>query len=207
LSRLLLVRHGDTELNSAQRYWGQTDVELSAAGLGQAERLRDRLATERIDAIYSSDLSRALTTAESIASNHRLEIITCAELREMNFGELEGLTFSEISQRYPEVTELWLKRSPKLKCPGGESLEEFNRRVVQFTTRLEKHEPQETILIVAHSGSLRSLMCHLMDIRLERRWQFRLTFASLSILETYPEGAILHLLNEVSHLDGLQNAK
>jgi len=200
LSRLLLIRHGDTELNSAERYWGNTDVKLSDTGFRQAERLRDRLATERIDAIYSSNLRRASATAEIIASSHRLDVITCAELREMNFGELEGLTFNEISQLYPEVTELWLQRSPRLKFPGGESVDEFNSRVSQFVGRLKKHAPQETILIVAHSGSLRSLMCHLLGIGSERRWQFRLDLASLSILETYPPGAILSLLNDVSHL-------
>jgi len=200
LSRLFLIRHGDTESNSAEKYWGNTDVKLSDAGLQQAERLRGRLATENIDAIYSSDLSRALATAETVASNHGLEIITCAELREMNFGELEGLTFNEISQRYPEVTELWLKRNPKLKCPEGESIEEFNIRVSQFIGRLENHAPQEAIVIVAHSGSLRSLLCHLLGIGPERHWQFRLDLASLTILEAYPQGAILSLLNDVSHL-------
>lgn len=200
MSKLLLVRHGDTELNSTERYWGNTDVELSDAGFRQAERLRDRLATERIDAIYSSDLRRASATAEIIASGHQPDIIICAELREMNFGELEGLTFNEISQLYPEVTELWLQRSPKLRCPGGESVDELNSRVSQFVGRLKKHALQETILIVAHSGPLRSLVCHLLGIGVERRWQFRLDLASLTILETYPQGAILSLLNDTSHL-------
>lgn len=200
MSKLLLVRHGDTELNSAERYWGSTDVKLSDAGFRQGERLCDRLATERIDAIYSSDLRRTSATAEIIASSHRLDVITCTELREMNFGELEGLTFNEISRLYPKVTELWRQRSPKLKYPGGESVDEFNSRVSQFVGRLKKHAPQETILIVAHSGSLRSLMCHLLGIDQERRWQFRLDLASLTILETYPAGAILNLLNDVSHL-------
>jgi len=200
LPRLLLIRHGDTELNSAERYWGNTDVKLSDAGFRQAEKLRDRLATERIDAIYSSDLRRTSATAEIIASMHRLDVITCAELREMNFGELEGLTFNEISRLYPEVAELWRQRSHKLKYPGGESIDEFNSRVSQFVDWLKKHASQETILIVAHSGSLRSLMCHLLGISPERWWQFRLDLASLSILETYPAGAILNLLNDVSHL-------
>ncbi len=128
-------------------------------------------------------------------------MVICPELREMNFGELEGLNFSEISQRYPEVTKLWIQRSPRLKCPGGESLKEFNRRVSQFLPRLEKHAPEETILIVAHSGSLRSLVCYLMGIRPERRWQFRLDLASLTIMDTYPLGAILSLSNDVSHLE------
>jgi len=200
MPRLLLVRHGDTELNSAERYWGQTDVKLSAAGLRQAERLRHRLATQKIDAVYSSELRRASVTAETIASSHRLKVITCAELREINFGELEGLTFDEVSQLYPEVTRLWIERSPELKYPGGESIDEFSKRVSKFLGRLEEHAEDETILIVAHSGVLRTLICLLLGIELQRRWQFRLDLASLSILETHQPGAILSLLNDVSHL-------
>lgn len=200
MSRLLLVRHGDTELNSAERYWGHSDVELSTAGLRQAERLRDRLATEKVDTIYSSDLQRASVTAKIIASRHQLDIITCAELWEINFGDAEGLTFDEISRLYPEVAKLRVERSPKLKYPGGESLDQFNSRVSKFLGRLENHAPEETILIVAHSGVLRTLVCQLLGIGLRYRWQFRLDLASLSIIETYPQGAILSLLNDVSHL-------
>lgn len=200
MSRLLLVRHGDTELNSAERYWGRSDVKLSAAGLRQAEKLRDRLAVEKIDAVYSSDMERSLVTAEIIASSHQLAVITCAELREVNFGQLEGLTFGEISRLYPEVAKLWAERSPKLKYPGGESLAKFNNRVSKFLSRLDKHTVGETILIVAHAGVLRTLVCQLLGIDLRRRWQIRLDLASLSILETHQQGAILNLLNDVSHL-------
>ena len=200
MSRLLLVRHGETELNSAERYWGRTDVKLSAAGLRQAERLRDLLAAEPIDAVYSSQLSRARVTAEIIASGRGLEIITCPELREVYFGKLEGLTFAEVSQLYPAVTKLWIERNPRLRYPEGESVREFNRRVSRFVSRLEKHVPEETILVVAHSGSLRVLMCHLLGVEVEHWRQFRLDLASLSILETYPQGAILNQLNDVCHL-------
>jgi len=200
LSRLLLVRHGDTELNSAERYWGRSDVKLSAAGIEQAEKLRDRLAAEKIDAVYSSGMERSLVTAEIIASSHQLAVITCAELREVNFGQLEGLTFGEISRLYPEVAKLWAERSPKLKYPGGESLVKFNNRVSKFLSRLDKHTVGETILIVAHAGVLRTLVCQLLGIDLRRRWQIRLDLASLSILETHRQGGILNLLNDVSHL-------
>ena len=205
MARLLLVRHGDTELNSAERYWGASDVTLSAVGLGQAERLRNRLATERIDAVYSSDLKRALVTAETIASGHKLEVITCPELREINFGQLEGLTFDQISQLYPEVARLWMERNPRLKYPGGESLDELNSRVSSYMSRLEKHAEEETILIVAHSGVLRTLVCQLLGIELRHRWQIRLDLASLTVMETYPQGAILSLLNDVSHLGVMFN--
>jgi len=200
LSRLLLVRHGDTAMNSAERYWGSTDVTLSASGITQAERLRDRLAPEEISTIYASDLCRASDTAKIVAARQRADVILCPELREMDFGEMEGLTYSEISRRYPEVARMWQQRSPLLKCPGGDSLESFNNRVIKFTDRLENHASEETLLIVAHSGTLRSLICHLLGIAAGQRWQFRLDLGSLSIMATYPEGAILSLLNDVSHL-------
>lgn len=201
MTRLLLVRHGDTELNSAERYWGQTDVKLSAAGLRQAEKLRDRLATQRIDAIYASDLSRASVTAEIIASKHQSDITTCAELREIDFGELEGLTFDEISQLYPELIKLWVSWSFHLKFPGGESVDELNNRVNKFPSRLKKHTAEETALIVAHAGPLRLLVCHLLGIEPQHWRQFRLALGSLTILETHPQGAILNLLNDISHLE------
>lgn len=200
MTRLLLVRHGETKLNSSQRYWGRTDVALSTVGLGQAERLRDRLATEKIDITYSSDLKRAWLTAETIVSRHKMKIITCPELREIDFGQLEGLTFDQVSQLYPEVSRLWLERSPKLKYPGGESLRQLNDRVNNFMHRLEKHGEEETILIVAHSGVLRTLACQLLGAAARHRWQIRLDLASLTIVETYLQEAILTLLNDVSHL-------
>ena len=200
MSRLLLVRHGNTQGNSAERYWGHTDVELSAAGVQQAECLRDHLADENINAVYASDLKRAIVTSEMIASNHHLDITVCPEIRETNFGEFEGLTFKEINRRYPELSKMWSNWDLKLKFPGGESVDELIARVIKFPRRLEQHKPEETILIVAHSASLRLLICHLLGIKLEHWRQLRLDLASLSVLDTYPQGAILSSLNDVSHL-------
>jgi len=203
MSTLLLVRHGETALNSSERYWGHTDVKLGALGIKQAERLRDLLAEEKINVIYSSNLERAWKTAEIIASRHKVDIITCAELKEVNFGELEGLTFKEIAQRYPEVVKSWVEGKTELKYPGGESLSEFAVRVTSFTQRLKNVAPEQTALIVAHSGVLRLLMCHLMDIGQENWWRFKLDFASLSVMETNSRGAILISLNNISHLGGI----
>ncbi len=200
LSRLLLVRHGDTELNSNRRFQGYSNVELNADGCWQAKKLRDRLAAEKMDVIYSSDLRRALATAQTVASRHQLEVAPCAELREVNFGNLEGLTYDEIGRLYPEVAKLWEARSRRLKFPGGESLSEFYKRVGKFLGRLEKLAPEQTILIVAHSGPLRILMCYLLGIELWHWRQFRLDVTSLSIVETYPGIAVMSLLNDISHL-------
>jgi alpha-ribazole phosphatase len=142
-------------------------------------------------------------TAEIIDSMHGLSVTPCPELREIDFGQLEGLTFDEIEERFPDVAILWKKRTLKLSFPGGETVARFNRRVSRFAKRLDAHAPGDTVVVIAHNGTLRTLICRLMGLGLERRWQFRLDLASLSIVETYPPGGILRLLNDVSHLAGL----
>jgi len=200
LPRLLLARHGNTTGNSAERFWGQTDVELSADGKSQAKRLADRLAGEKIDAIYSSELRRAKATAEIIASRHRMEVITCPELLEINFGKVEGLTFAEIGQRYPELVSAWPTRDSSFCFPEGESIGDLDQRVSKFPGRLAAHDIKDTVLVVAHSGVLRLLICHLLQIDIWHWRQFRTDLASLSIVETNSQVAILHLLNDISHL-------
>ncbi|MFC1929993.1 alpha-ribazole phosphatase [Chloroflexota bacterium] len=199
MSRLLLVRHGNTKLNSAERFWGQTDVELGDEGIRQAEQLRDRLATEKIDAVYASNLRRTMKTAEIIVSRHKVDITTCAELREIDFGKVEGLTFAEISQLYPDLAKSLAAWKLQTRFPDGESREEFSDRVHQFLPRLEKHTPEETVMIVAHSGTMRMLICYLMGLEIWHWRQFRISLGSLSIIDSYPQGAILSLLNDVSH--------
>ena len=200
MAKLLLVRHGETALNSSQRYWGKTDVPLGVEGTRQAEKLRARLATEKIDRLYCSQLKRALTTAGIIASARNLKLTGCPELNEIDFGKIEGLDFSEVSAQFPEVARSWIERSSQLTYPGGESLEQMEKRVSKFRGRLESHGDSDTVLIVAHAGILRTLICQLMGMEMKHRWMIRLDLASLSIIETYPEGAILSLLNDVSHL-------
>jgi alpha-ribazole phosphatase len=200
LSRLLLVRHGDTKLDNATRFWGQTDVELSAGGLRQAEQLRDRLATYKIDIIYASKLSRARVTAEIIASRHSLNITTRTELTEIDFGLVEGLTYDEINRLHPELAEVLNKWNPRPRFPDGESLDDLDRRVQKFLRQLKNHQTEETVLIVAHAGTLRLMICDLLGLGLEHWRHMQVDLASLSIVETYPQGAILRLLNDVSHL-------
>ncbi len=200
MSRLFLVRHGETQLNSVRRFWGQTNVALNETGLQQAEKLRDRLASEKINAIYTSNLSRCLVTAQVIASRHKIEIITCDELKEMNFGFVEGLTFAEINRLYPELGKTLSDWKAHPVFPGGESFDALNERVHKFLGMIRKHAPDETVLIVAHNGILRLVVCNLLAIPIEHWLQMRVDPASLSIMETYPQVAILGLLNDVSHL-------
>jgi alpha-ribazole phosphatase len=200
MPKLLLVRHGNTRLNSAARFWGQTDVELSAEGIAQAEKLRDRLASQKIDTVYASNLSRAVATARIIATRHKVKIVTREELGEIDFGEVEGLAFDEINERYPELAESMANWSIHPGFPGGETIDQLDERVNEFLPQLKKHTEAETILIVAHSGILRLMICNLLAIGKKHWRQLRIDLASLSIIDTYPRGAILSLLNDISHL-------
>jgi alpha-ribazole phosphatase len=200
MAHLFLVRHGETELQSSVRYWGRTDVALGDSGRCQAEKLRDRLASEKIDLIYSSPLKRAAETASIIASKHKLEVIPCPELREIDFGKMEGLEFSEIHRQFPEVEQSWVNRSPNLTYPGGESLMQLEDRVSAFKLRLATHREKDNILVVAHYGVLRTLICQILEMGMDNRWNIRLDLASLSIIEARREDNILRLLNDVSHL-------
>jgi broad specificity phosphatase PhoE len=200
VSRLLLVRHGETEMNSALRYWGKTDVNLGAAGLQQAGCLRRRFEPEKISRIYSSSMKRAMLTAQTIASGRSLDITGCDELREIDFGQIEGLDYSQVQAQFPHVARMWAERDPELVYPEGESLAQLDARISVFIQRLAKHGEDDTLLIVAHSGVLRSLICLLLELESSCRWKIRLDLASLSIVDTYPGTAILSLLNDTSHL-------
>ncbi|HEX9896433.1 MAG TPA: histidine phosphatase family protein [Dehalococcoidales bacterium] len=198
--RLLLVRHGDTEFNSGHRFMGYSDIELSPDGQHQIERLCDYLVDERIEAAYASDLMRAITTARILTDGRGLVVTPCPELREMNYGVCEGLTFGEINQNYPEVAKQCANFTPSLEFPEGETFRDFSKRVVTFLERLKAHKPSDTILIVSHNGPLKTLVCHYLGIDQQHWWQIRIDTASLSIIDVSPRGAMLSRLNDISYL-------
>lgn len=200
MAKLILVRHGITKLHHEQRFWGKTDVELSDAGIKQSEQLRDRLAKEKINAVYSSTLKRARTTAEVIAAKHGLNVQPCQELDECNFGYAEGLTFMEIQNLHPELAKALDGFDNIVQFPGGESFSDFEKRVRGFLTRLADHKDKDTIVIVAHGGTLLLIICHLLEIGVKHWRKMRLELASISIVDTYPKGVILNSLNDISHL-------
>lgn len=187
---------------------GRTDEPLNSTGIRQIELVSKRLATTHLDAIYSSTLQRARVTAEAIAKNHNVPVIACPEIREMDFGQCEGLTFNQVEKRYPEVARLWLARSPVLSYPGGESLEHFAQRVSTLKAKFQKHRATDTIVLAAHLGSLRLLLCSLLGILQQHWWQFQLDYASLTTVETHPRGVdpgdegrgMLLSLNDTAHL-------
>ncbi len=196
--RLFLVRHGKIDAGEGL-YIGHSDVPLSQEGIDQAERTKARLAREKITAVYSSDLSRARRTAEIIASAHNLTVSLNPKLRELNFGLMEGKSYLEIRGLYPALSTEWFA-GPDFALPGGESLKDVEKRLKTFLHSVVKSMTDENVLLVSHKGAIRVLVCILMGLPPQDYWKIAIDHASLTVVDTYPEGGILQLLNDTSHL-------
>src|SRR3712207_672560 len=145
MTELLLIRHGETDWNAEKRLQGHLDIPLNATGLRQADALGKALRDEAIDAVISSDLQRAVRTAEPIARSHGISIRIETSLRERCYGALEGLCYPDISARYPEAYASWRARDPDARYPCGvrsaETLREFSDRAVGAVKRLAMAYP------------------------------------------------------------------
>jgi probable phosphoglycerate mutase len=154
MTRLLIVRHGETQWNRESRIQGHADSALTAQGIAQAQALGERLARERIDHLYSSDLGRALETARIIAARTGHGVRVEPRLRERNFGVGEGLTYGELDHEYPEVFSRVRETDPDYEIPGGESRRQHYERVGAAFEALARAHPGETLAVVCHGGVL-----------------------------------------------------
>jgi broad specificity phosphatase PhoE len=179
---------------------GHSNIDLSPEGRQQIERLRDYLVDDKIGAAYASDLLRTITTARILTDGRGLVVTPCPELREMNYGLCEGLTFGEINQNYPDVAKQCINFTPSLEFPKGETFQDFSKRTVSFLDRLKVHKPSDTILVISHNGPLKTLVCHFLGIDQQHWPQIRIDTASLSIIDISPRGAMLSRLNDTSYL-------
>jgi len=200
-TRLILIRHGETEWNRSLRFQGHRDIPLSEEGRAQARKIAHRLSTEKIDAAYASDLSRALETAKTIAEYHNLDVKVTPELKEINFGHWEGLTHSEIDSRFPDSMAQWLKNPMETRIPGGESMNDVSLRCMAGVSQILAENTGKNVLIAAHGGVLRVIIANVLGIELNDYWKFRLDNVSLNIIDYYENGkAIVNVLNDTSHL-------
>jgi len=199
--RLILTRHGETSWNAKRRYQGQTDVPLSDVGRRQAAALSRRLALREIHAIYVSDLQRAFETAQIIAEPHGLSPVVAPCLREISFGDWEGLTYDEVQARDPENLAAWLSTPVDVAPAHGETMSQVAERVKPLLDTLVRDHQGQTVLWVTHGGLLRILLCLLLELPLRSHWKLRMDNTALSELEIYDNGAILNYMNDCHHLD------
>jgi broad specificity phosphatase PhoE len=156
MTRLLLVRHGETDWNLDNRFQGHADPPLNETGRAQARVLAATLADRDFDAVYSSPLRRAFETAEIIAARHGLQPVPDAGLREVDVGEWQGLSREEVEQRFPEQHRRWLAFGQG--WDGGETYEEMGRRIVATLLEIARKHDGEAILCVTHGGPIRAAL-------------------------------------------------
>lgn len=169
----------------------------------QARMLAWRLAGVRLDHAYSSDLERSAETARQILDQRTIPLHTTQRLREFNKGVFEGLTPEETDQRFPELYLASQVNDLDFAPPGGESIRETSSRMNSIMTELKTRHWEDNVLIVGHGGSLRAGFVALMELPLEANWRFSMANCGLSVLDIYPDNAVLRLYNDTSHLDGL----
>ncbi len=199
--RLLLVRHGETAWNATGLYQGQEDVPLNEVGRRQAEVVAERLRDERFHIIYASDLSRARATADIVARFHRLPVRLDVRLRELNFGEWQGLSYREIEERDGERLAAWNADRVHCAAPGGESLAQMGQRARMFLNDVRAAHQGQTVAVVSHGGIIRIILCVLIGHPLDVYWQFAVGNTSVSEIELHDRGAVVALWNDRHHLE------
>ncbi|ACZ89522.1 bifunctional RNase H/acid phosphatase [Streptosporangium roseum] len=199
---LLLLRHGETPLSVERRFSGLGDPELTPNGIAQAEAAAARLSREPygIQVVVSSPLKRARATAEIVAARLGLEVVVEEGLREADFGDWEGHTFTEIQRRWPDALAAWLA-DPSAAPPGGESFGVAARRVQATGDRLVERYEGRTVLAVSHVTPIKMLLQSALLAPLAALYRMHLDLAALSLIEYYADGpAVVKAFNDTSHL-------
>ena len=200
-TRLLLLRHGQTELSRQRRYSGRGNPELTDTGRRQAsDAARYLSAKGGISAVVSSPLQRAYDTARAAADALGLTVRVDDDLIETDFGEWEGLTFLEAAEHHPELHGRWL-RDTSLAPPGGESFDDVQHRIERVRDRIIADHGPTTVLVVSHVTPIKTLLRLALGAGSSVLYRLHLDLASLSIAEFYPDnGASVRLVNDTSYL-------
>lgn len=200
MMRLILVRHGQTEWNAGGRYQGQSNVALSDTGRKQARFLAERFPVRQLDAIYTSDLDRAKETAECVGKRLGLTVYQEKAFRELSFGDWEGLTYQEISSRWPEEAEKLFTAPDELVIPHGETFRDLQKRALDKIYSLYEQHIDQTVAVFAHGAINKTILAGLMHIPLHYLWSLRQDNTAVNILRLDDGYVMVELINSTSHL-------
>ena len=191
-TRLVLIRHAAPDEAMRGRCYGQLDVGLSADGHAQAERLARSLADVPLEAIYSSPRRRALDTAYPLG--RPVEVVDA--LVEINFGELEGMTYDDVAARYPALYQRWMARPTEVAFPGGEHYRDVRARVCAAAAHIRAAHPARVAAIVAHGGTVRTLLAEALGLDDARIFRIDVDHASIHVIDWYGDGTpVVRLMN------------
>lgn len=201
MGKIFITRHGETEYNLLKRMQGSIDTKLSERGLKQAVRLRDRLAGEVFDRVLASPMQRARVTAETILENRPEKLEFFEELKEMDFGFMQGKDYEFLGREYPELYRQYCESPAEFQIPEGESFRGFRNRVAPIMREIESVGESETMLIVCHGITKLILVNELKHIPLEQLWDTEVAGnTALTMFESSPDGWVLRYENDQSHL-------
>lgn len=199
--RLYFVRHGETEWNKIGKFQGSADVSLNDIGKIQADLTAEYIKKFKFDKIYSSPLKRAFETASKIAEKQNIGIIKDERLKEMNFGDWEGLSFDCIEAKWPGRLKEMYYSPDKVNIPNGETFLQVQMRTKNFLNNLLEIEGDKNYLIVSHGVTLRTIFCNLLGIPLNKAWNLSQKNANISCIEYRDKNrSILNFLNYTDHL-------
>jgi probable phosphoglycerate mutase len=201
MTRIILVRHGQTEWNRIERFRGRADIPLNETGLTQAEVTGRRIAAEwRPMAVYSSPLLRAGKTAEAIAWHFDLPVQIHKGLTDIDYGQWRGLTPDEARKGWPEVVEAWYNAPHTAHIPGGETLAALRARAMRTVNELAPLHEGQTIVLVGHTVINRIILLGVLGLGNDRFWRLRQDTCALNVFEV--EGGVFTLvsLNDTGHL-------
>jgi len=201
--RIVLARHGETQWNRETVFRGRQDIELNENGMRQAEALTRALAGFEFSAVYSSPLSRAYKTAETVAAAHGLDVKIDEQLSDICYGEWEGRTLKEVEAEYGELYRQWESRPHTVTFPGGDSLAAIRKNAARFLDDMAVRHDSETVLAMAHRAVNKVMLCHVLG--LDDSWFFRIRqdTACYNIFDYSKDTSIMRLLNDTCHMRGL----
>lgn len=201
-TRLIFVRHAEAEGNKIRRFHGWTDSAITEKGHLQAERVAERLKDTPIDVIYSSSLQRTRQTAGYIAAAKGMEIITSENLREINGGDWENVPWAELEHRWPKEYSTWENDPHKHRMPNGESMEEFQQRLLNEVMYIISQHEGKNICIVTHGTAIRALICHFRACTLEEMINVSWCDNTAITIIDYEDGTFKTVVEgDSSHLD------
>jgi alpha-ribazole phosphatase len=193
--RLYLIRHSEVEGAADGKLIGRTDAPLSERGLVQARRLAEQLAASPLSAVYSSDLKRALSTAQAIAVRSRLRVRPHADWREIDMGGWEGRTIAELHNEVPELVAQLFSNPASFEYPGGESFASFTARIQGALHRLLTTHPKGDVALVAHGGVCRTIIGSVLEMPMRNWLRLAQEYGCLNVIDWYGVNPVLRLLN------------
>lgn len=167
MTKIFLIRHAEAEGNLYRIVQGQMDAAVTGRGERQIDALSERFRDVPLDALYSSDLRRTVTTASAITRYHELPLIKMPELREINLGECEGLSFGDLDHIDPVQMSYFNNDPMRWRAPGAETFAECTDRVYNALLRIAEENPGRTVAVVSHGMAIRSFLAKLLDVKSE----------------------------------------